>query len=56
MPVRAAFAYRKKVGRREYVRASLHGTADGGLVELGEETTRVEPGATVSFLPYSGFF
>jgi molybdopterin molybdotransferase len=31
MPVRAAFAYRKKIGRREYVRASLHKAADGAL-------------------------
>lgn len=30
-PVRAAFAYRKKPGRREYVRVSLRPTADGGL-------------------------
>ncbi len=28
-PVRAAFSYRKKAGRREYVRVSLHETADG---------------------------
>jgi molybdopterin molybdotransferase len=28
-PVRAAFSYRKKEGRREYVRASLHGVEDG---------------------------
>ena len=73
--VRAAFSYRKKQGRREYVRASLRAAADGsfeavkfpregagllsslvatdGLVELGEETTRVEPGDTVQFLGYS---
>jgi molybdopterin molybdotransferase len=31
MPVRAAFAYRKKVARREYVRASLRKAADGAL-------------------------
>jgi molybdopterin molybdotransferase len=31
MPVRAAFAYRKKIGRREYVRASLRQAADGAL-------------------------
>jgi molybdopterin molybdotransferase len=30
-PVRAAFAYRKKLGRREYVRASLRRAADGML-------------------------
>jgi molybdopterin molybdotransferase len=29
MPLRAAFSYRKKPGRREYVRASLHKGADG---------------------------
>ncbi len=31
MPVRAAFAYRKKIARREYVRASLRKAADGAL-------------------------
>jgi molybdopterin molybdotransferase len=31
MPVRAAFAYRKKVSRREYVRVSLRKAADGML-------------------------
>jgi molybdopterin molybdotransferase len=31
MPVRAAFAYRKKPGRREYVRVSLRRGADGAL-------------------------
>ncbi len=31
MPVRAAFSYKKKSGRREYVRASLVKTADGTL-------------------------
>jgi len=31
MPVRAAFSYRKKVGRREYVRTSLRRGADGTL-------------------------
>ena len=29
LPVRAAFAYRKKKGRREYVRAALRTAADG---------------------------
>jgi molybdopterin molybdotransferase len=69
------FAYRKKPGRREYVRASLDRPAAGpakarryhkegagmltsltetdGLVELGEDTTRLEPGAEVAFMPYS---
>jgi molybdopterin molybdotransferase len=32
VPVRAAFAYRKKQGRREYVRANLR-RADDGSVE-----------------------
>jgi molybdopterin molybdotransferase len=31
MPVRAAFSYRKKTGRREYVRATLRRREDGGL-------------------------
>jgi molybdopterin molybdotransferase len=31
MPVRAAFTYRKKGGRREYVRAALRKAADGAL-------------------------
>ncbi|MHC2439520.1 molybdopterin molybdotransferase MoeA [Bradyrhizobium sp. USDA 4451] len=31
MPVRAAFGYKKKSGRREYVRASLRRAADGAL-------------------------
>jgi molybdopterin molybdotransferase len=31
MPVRAGFAYAKKIGRREYVRASLRKAADGAL-------------------------
>jgi len=31
MPVRAAFNYRKKAGRREYVRASLRKADDGAL-------------------------
>ena len=30
-PVRAAFAYRKKTGRREYVRVSLRRAADGAI-------------------------
>jgi molybdopterin molybdotransferase len=30
-PVRSAFAYRKKAGRREYVRANIRRSADGGL-------------------------
>ncbi len=31
LPVRAAFAYRKKKGRREYVRVALTRLADGGI-------------------------
>jgi molybdopterin molybdotransferase len=31
MPVRAAFSYRKKSGRREYVRVALRMATDGGL-------------------------
>ena len=33
-PVRAAFRYRKKAGRREYVRASLV-RGEGGAIEAG---------------------
>ncbi len=72
---RAAFTYKKKTGRREYVRAHLRQARDGtvevvkfpregagllsslvdtdGLVELHEDTVRVEPGQVVPFLPYS---
>jgi molybdopterin molybdotransferase len=75
MPVRAAFTYKKKIARREYVRVNLRKGADGvleavkfpregagllsslvetdGLVELGEDTTRVEPGQAVGFLSYA---
>jgi molybdopterin molybdotransferase len=75
LPVEADFAYRKKEGRREYVRVRIRREADGrvlarkhpregagvitsltetdGLVELPEAATRVEPGATVGFLPYA---
>jgi molybdopterin molybdotransferase len=75
MPVRAAFTYKKKIARREYVRANLRKGTDGvleavkfpregagllsslvetdGLVELGEEVTRVEPGQIVGFLAYA---
>jgi molybdopterin molybdotransferase len=73
LPVRAAFSYRKKKGRREYVRVALRRAGDAveavkhpqegagvissltetdGLVELSEDTTQVEPGATVWFLSY----
>ena len=72
---RAAFTYRKKAGRREYVRAHLRQAPDGalevvkfpregagllsslvdtdGLVELHEDTVRVEPGQAVPFLAYA---
>jgi molybdopterin molybdotransferase len=75
LPVRAAFGYRKKAGRREYVRVNLRKAADGaleatkfpregagllsslvetdGLVELGEDITQIEPGASVGFLGYA---
>jgi molybdopterin molybdotransferase len=75
LSVRAAFAYRKKIARREYVRVTLRRAEDGvleaakfpregagllsslvetdGLVELGEDITRVEPGQTVGFLSYA---
>jgi len=75
MPVRAAFSYKKKISRREYVRVSLRKGADGaleavkfpregagllssltdtdGLVELGEDVTRVEPGQSVGFLSFA---
>lgn len=74
-PVRTAFAYKKKSGRREYVRVSLSAGPDGGLIatkhprdgagvitsltetdglaELVEDVTRIEPGDTVGFIPYS---
>lgn len=75
LPVRAAFSYKKKAGRREFVRASLSAGADGvvearkfpregagllssltqtqGLVVLGEDVTRVEPGDSVGFVDYA---
>ncbi|MEX1083212.1 MAG: molybdopterin molybdenumtransferase MoeA, partial [Xanthobacteraceae bacterium] len=31
LPVKAAFSYRKKKGRREYVRVALRHAADGGV-------------------------
>ncbi|UFZ03757.1 molybdopterin molybdotransferase MoeA [Bradyrhizobium ontarionense] len=75
IPVRAGFTYKKKAGRREYVRVTLRKAADGtlealkfpregagllsslietdGLVELDEDTIRVEPGQSVGFLAYA---
>ncbi len=75
LPVRAAFAYTKKIARREYVRVHLRVAADGvpeavkfpregagllsslvetdGLVELGEDLTKVEIGQTVGFMSYA---
>jgi molybdopterin molybdotransferase len=75
MPARATFSYRKRKGRREYVRVALRAAADGtvevvkfeqdgagvltsltetdGLAELGEDVTKIEPGATVGFLSYA---
>jgi molybdopterin molybdotransferase len=75
LPARAAFSYKKRKGRREYVRVALRAAPDGGidafkhaqdgagvltsltetdgLAELTEEVTKIEPGATVGFLPYA---
>jgi molybdopterin molybdotransferase len=75
MPVRAAFTYDKKAGRREYVRVYLRVDENGapeavkfpregagllsslvdtdGLVQLGEDVTRVERGQIVGFLGYA---
>jgi molybdopterin molybdotransferase len=75
LPVRTTFAYRKRKGRREYVRVTLRRSADGaieavkypqdgagvitsltetdGLIELPDETTSIEPGASVGFLSYA---
>ena len=74
LPAIADFSYRKKAGRREYVRAEIiaqdglsirvrNYAAEGaalissligtdGLVELDEQTTKIEPGTPVRFLPY----
>src|SRR5882724_4338367 len=74
MPVRAAFTYKKKIARREYVRVNLRRGENGvleaikfpregagllsslvdtdGLVELGEDVTKVALGETVGFLGY----
>jgi molybdopterin molybdotransferase len=75
MPARTTFSYKKRRGRREYVRVALRTASDGvieavkfeqdgagvltsltetdGLAELGEDVTRIEPGATVGFLSYA---
>jgi molybdopterin molybdotransferase len=75
LPVRATFSYKKRKGRREYVRVKLRAAADGaveaikhaqdgagvltsltetdGLAELGEDVTKIEPGATIGFLSYA---
>jgi molybdopterin molybdotransferase len=75
LPVRSAFAYKKKKDRREYVRVALRRAADGeieavkhpqdgagiltsltetdGLLELPEDVTRIEAGASVGFLSYA---
>lgn len=74
-PLRAAFDYKKKIGRREYVRVSLRTCQDGslevakfpregagllsslvqtdGLVELGEDVTRVHRRQMVRFFDYA---
>jgi len=75
LPVKLSFPYKKKSGRREYVRVALRPgkrgiveavkhpqdgagvisslTETDGLAELGEDVTRLEPGATVGFLSYA---
>jgi molybdopterin molybdotransferase len=75
LPVSAAFAYKKKKGRREYLRVSLRRCGDGtmeahkhpregagvitsltetdGLAELADDSTAIEPGETIGFLPYA---
>ena len=75
LPARAAFSYRKRKGRREYVRVKLRTAPDGaieaekyaqdgagiltsltetdGLAELGEDVTKIEPGAAVGFHSYA---
>jgi molybdopterin molybdotransferase len=75
LPVKLSFPYKKKSGRREYIRVALrpgkHGVVEAikhpqdgagvitsltetdGLAELGEDITRLEPGATVGFLSYA---
>jgi len=72
--VRAAFSFKGKGERREWLRARLEKNADGdfcahlypatgsgvltsmvasdGLVEVGEEQTRIEEGELVDFLPF----
>jgi molybdopterin molybdotransferase len=73
LPVRAGFGYRKKAGRREYVRVRLESgvaqrhevegagivtslTRTDGLAEIADDVTRIEPGHTIAFLPYSALF
>jgi molybdopterin molybdotransferase len=73
--VRLDFDYRKKAGRREFVRAMLKTGPDGapvavrhgrsgagilssmvdadGLLDLAADTTTLESGSTVDFLPFS---
>jgi molybdopterin molybdotransferase len=75
LPVKVTFSYKKKKGRREYVRVRLRRGADGiveaikhpqdgagvitsltetdGLVEIGDDTTTVEPGTSAGFLSYA---
>lgn len=74
MRVIAGFGYKKKAGRREYVRVSLEDangvavarkyhregaglitslTRTQGLVQLPEETTRVEEGDALDFIDYA---
>ena len=75
MPDPAGFSYKKKSGRREYVRVKLASVGNGivearkhpqdgagvitsltetdGVIELSEDSTKIEPGATVGFLSYA---
>jgi molybdopterin molybdotransferase len=75
LPARAAFSYKKRKGRREYVRVKLRTAPDGaieaekyaqdgagvltsltetdGLAELGEDVTKIEPGAAIGFHSYA---
>src|SRR5258708_28125404 len=53
MPVRAAFSYKKKIARREYVRVNLRQGADGGLEAV--KFPREGAGLLSSLLETDGF-
>ena len=75
LSARAAFSYKKRKGRREYIRVKLRTAPDGvieaekyaqdgagvltsltetdGLAELGEDVTKIEPGAAIGFHSYA---